>query len=66
MDALPLAGNLSLYELFRHLIPDTTGGAAAVVLTACLFLSLVAVWLWYWSSDKHSATQASNIPGGRQ
>jgi hypothetical protein len=60
MDALPFAGNLSLYELFRQLVPDTTLGAIAVVLTMGLFLSFVAIWLWYWSSGEHSVSNGPN------
>lgn len=65
MDALPFAGNLSLYELFRQLVPDTTLGAVVVVLTMGLFLSFVAIWLWCWSSDEHSVSKASTISDSR-
>lgn len=55
MDALPLAGNLSLYELFRQAVPETVLGAFAVIVVVALFLVLVAIWLWFWRPDKHSA-----------
>lgn len=63
MDALPLAGNLSLYELFRQLVPNTALGAVAVVLTVGLFLSLVAVWLWCWRPDGNSEGSTSTFAG---
>jgi hypothetical protein len=61
MDALPLAGNLSLYELFRQLVPNTALGAVAVVLAVGLFLSLVAAWLWYWCSDENLEDRTSTF-----
>jgi type II secretory pathway component PulM len=61
MDALPLAGNLSLYELFRQVVPNTALGAVAVVLTMGLFLSLVAMWLWYWRPDENLEGKASTM-----
>jgi hypothetical protein len=62
MDALPLAGNLSLYELLRQAVPETVLGAFAVVVVIALFLSLVAVWLWFWRLDENAAN-ASSEPG---
>lgn len=59
MDALPLAGNLSLYELFRQLVPETALGAVAVVITAALFLSVVALWLWCCRFDEHPMSKMS-------
>ena len=59
MDALPLAGNLSVYELFRGLVPDTALGAMAVVIATGLFLALVAAWLWFWSSSEQMVGHAA-------
>jgi hypothetical protein len=61
MDALPLAGNLSLYELFRQLVPNTALGTVAVALTVGLFLSLVAIWLWYWRPQENLEGRASTF-----
>ena len=61
MDALPFAGNLSLYELFRQLVPNTALGAVAVVLAVGLFLSLVAIGLWCWRPGENLEGRTSTF-----
>ncbi|MFK4443823.1 hypothetical protein ABH944_004357 [Caballeronia udeis] len=61
MDPLPLAGNLSLYALFRQAIPETVLGAFAATVVIGLFLSLVAVWLWFWRPDEYPASALEEL-----
>ncbi|SOE92558.1 hypothetical protein SAMN05414139_05291 [Burkholderia sp. D7] len=61
MDPLPLAGNLSLYALFRQAIPETVLGAFAATVVIGLFLSLVAVWLWFWRPDEYPASALEKL-----
>ena len=61
MDPLPLAGNLSLYALFRQAIPETVLGSFAAIVVIGLFLSLVAVWLWFWRPDEYQASATEKL-----
>ena len=61
MDPLPLAGNLSLYALFRQAMPETMLGAFVAIVAIGLFLSLVAVWLWFWRPDEYPASAMEKL-----
>ena len=61
MDPLPLAGNLSLYALFRQAMPETMLGAFVAIVAIGLFLSLVAIWLWFWRPDEYPASAMEKL-----
>ncbi len=46
MNAWPLAGNLSLFELFRELAPGSVLCGLALSLLAGMLLAVLAIWLW--------------------